>query len=146
MKTGSNDVPILIVDDQKTMLRIVRKLLVAVGFDNVEEARDGASALELLRSKSFKLVISDLNMAPMTGLQLLQEIRADSGLHELPFVMMTTENTAQHEIAAKRQGATVYIAKPFNVGTLREAIEATLAGRSPGQHSLADHRSNSSSL
>jgi two-component system, chemotaxis family, chemotaxis protein CheY len=130
MKTGDRDIPILIVDDYKTMLRVVRKLLAEIGFENVEAAGDGPSALALLRRKPFRLVISDWNMAPMTGLELLKEVRADRELQDLPFVMMTADNSAEHEILAKQEGAATYIVKPFNAGTLRQAIESTLgAGR-----------------
>jgi two-component system, chemotaxis family, chemotaxis protein CheY len=131
MKTGDRDIPILIVDDYKTMLRVVRKLLAAIGFENVEEAGDGPSALALLRRKPFRLVISDWNMAPMTGLELLREVRADRELCELPFVIMTADNSVEHEILAKQQGAATYIVKPFNAGTLRQAIETTLGARHP---------------
>jgi two-component system chemotaxis response regulator CheY len=108
MKTGDRDIPILIVDDYKTMLRVVRKLLAAIGFENVEEAGDGPSALALLRRKPFRLVISDWNMAPMTGLELLQEVRADRALCELPFVIMTADNSAEqcrHLAAGNRDDA-----------------------------------------
>ena len=70
---------VLIVDDYKTMLRIIRNLLKQIEFNNVEEATDGAEALAKLRSGNFGLVISDWNMVPMTGLQLLQEVRAEIG-------------------------------------------------------------------
>jgi two-component system, chemotaxis family, chemotaxis protein CheY len=71
---------VLIVDDYKTMLRIIRNLLKQIEFNNVEDATDGAEALAKLRSGNFGLVISDWNMLPMTGLQLLQEVRADTRL------------------------------------------------------------------
>ena len=78
---------VLIVDDYKTMLRIIRNLLKQLGFNNVDEASDGAEALEKLRAKDYGLVISDWNMEPMTGLQLLKECRADGALKELPFII-----------------------------------------------------------
>lgn len=74
------NMPILIVDDYKTMLRIIRNLLKQLGFTNVDEAMDGGEALTKLRSASFGLVISDWNMEPMTGLELLKEVRADDTL------------------------------------------------------------------
>ena len=83
---------VLIVDDYKTMLRIIRNLLKQIEFNNVEEASDGAEALTKLRGGNFGLVISDWNMAPMTGLQLLQEVRADTRLKSMPFIMITAES------------------------------------------------------
>src|ERR1700752_5462827 len=92
---------VLIGDDYKTMLRIIRNLLKQIDFNNVEEASDGAEALAKLRSGNFGLVISDWNMQPMTGLQLLQEVRADNRLKHLPFIMITAESKAENVIAAK---------------------------------------------
>ncbi|MDI9409233.1 MAG: response regulator [Candidatus Pacebacteria bacterium] len=118
------NMPILIVDDYKTMLRIIRNLLKQLGFDNVDEAMDGSSALQLLRSKSYGLVISDWNMEPMTGLQLLKEVRADARLKHIPFVMVTAESKTENVVAAKEAGVTNYIVKPFNAETLKQKLVA----------------------
>lgn len=117
---------VLIVDDYKTMLRIIRNLLKQLEFDNVEEAMDGQEALAKLRTGSFGLVISDWNMAPMTGLDLLKEVRADARLKEMPFIMITAESKTENVIAAKQAGVSNYIVKPFNAETLREKIEKVL--------------------
>jgi two-component system chemotaxis response regulator CheY len=117
---------VLIVDDYKTMLRIIRNLLKQLEFDNVEEATDGAEALAKLRAGNFGLVISDWNMEPMTGLDLLKEVRADSRLKHLPFIMITAESKTENVIAAKQAGVSNYIVKPFNAETLREKIEKVL--------------------
>jgi two-component system chemotaxis response regulator CheY len=117
---------VLIVDDYKTMLRIIRNLLKQIEFHNVEEATEGAEALARLRAGNFGLVISDWNMQPMTGLQLLQEIRADSKLRTLPFIMVTAESKAENVIAAKQAGVSNYIVKPFNAETLHDKIEKVL--------------------
>ena len=117
---------VLIVDDYKTMLRIIRNLLKQIDFNNVEEATDGSEALSKLRAGSFGLVISDWNMAPMTGLQLLQEVRADSRLKTTPFIMITAESKTENVVAAKQAGVSNYIVKPFNAETLREKIEKVL--------------------
>lgn len=117
---------ILIVDDYKTMLRIIRNLLRQLDFNNVDEATDGAQALAMLRSGSYGLVISDWNMQPMTGLQLLQEVRADGKLRNLPFIMITAESKTENVIAAKQAGVSNYIVKPFNAETLKEKIEKVL--------------------
>ncbi|MBC7434077.1 MAG: chemotaxis response regulator CheY [Rubritepida sp.] len=119
--------PILIVDDYKTMLRIIRNLLKQLDFNNVDEASDGSEALTKLRAGNFGLVISDWNMAPMTGLDLLKEVRADSRLRALPFIMITAESKTENVIAAKQAGVSNYIVKPFNAETLREKIEKVMA-------------------
>ena len=118
---------VLIVDDYKTMLRIIRNLLKQIDFNNVEEASDGADALSKLRGASFGLVISDWNMAPMTGLQLLQEVRADHRLKTTPFIMITAESKTENVVAAKAAGVSNYIVKPFNAETLKDKIEKVLS-------------------
>lgn len=117
---------ILIVDDYKTMLRIVRNLLKQLGFDNVDEASDGAAALSKLRSKKYGLVISDWNMEPMTGYELLKEIRADEQLKPTPFIMVTAESKTDNVIAAKKAGVNNYIVKPFNAETLKTKMSSVL--------------------
>lgn len=118
---------VLIVDDYKTMLRIIRNLLKQLEFENVEEATDGQEALSKLRAGSFGLVISDWNMAPMTGLDLLKEVRADARLKALPFIMITAESKTENVVAAKQAGVSNYIVKPFNAETLRDKIEKVMA-------------------
>jgi two-component system chemotaxis response regulator CheY len=117
---------VLIVDDYKTMLRIIRNLLKQIDFNNVEEATDGADALAKLRAGNYWLVISDWNMAPMTGLQLLQEVRADNRLKHTPFIMVTAESKTENVVAAKAAGVSNYIVKPFNAETLKDKIEKVL--------------------
>jgi|SRR5262245_34761521 two-component system chemotaxis response regulator CheY len=117
---------ILIVDDYKTMLRIVRNLLKQLGFNNVDEATDGSMALQKLREKNFGLVISDWNMEPMTGLQLLREVRADLKLKAMPFIMVTAESKTENVVAAKEAGVNNYIVKPFNAATLKEKIASVI--------------------
>ncbi len=117
---------ILIVDDYKTMLRIMRNLLKQLNFNNVDEASDGAMALEKLRGKNYGLVISDWNMEPMTGLQLLKEVRADDKLKSMPFIMVTAESKSENVIAAKQAGVSNYIVKPFNADTLKGKMSSVL--------------------
>ncbi len=117
---------VLIVDDYKTMLRIIRNLLKQLGFNNIDEATDGSAALQKLRDKTYGLVISDWNMEPMTGLQLLQEVRADGELKAMPFVMITAESKTENVIAAKQAGVNNYIVKPFNAATLKSKLQSVL--------------------
>jgi two-component system chemotaxis response regulator CheY len=117
---------VLIVDDYKTMLRIIRNLLKQIEFNNVEEATDGAAALVKLRAGNYGLVISDWNMAPISGLELLQEVRADIRLKSTPFIMVTAESKTENVVAARQAGVSSYIVKPFNAATLRDKIEKVL--------------------
>ena len=117
---------ILFVDDYRTMLRIIRNLLKQIGFDNVDEATDGSMALKKMREKSYGLVISDWNMEPMTGLQLLKEVRADAKLKHTPFIMVTAESKTENVIAAKQAGVNNYIVKPFNAATLKMKLSAVI--------------------
>jgi len=118
--------PILIVDDYKTMLRIVRNLLKQLGFNNVDEATDGAMALEKSRAKPYGLIISDWNMEPMTGYEFLKEVRADNQLKDTPFIMVTAESKTDNVVAAKKAGVNNYIVKPFNAATLKTKLVAVL--------------------
>jgi two-component system chemotaxis response regulator CheY len=117
---------ILIVDDYKTMLRIIRNLLKQLGFDNVDEATDGSMALQKCREQSYGLIISDWNMEPMTGLQFLKEVRADEKLKATPFIMVTAESKTENVIAAKQAGVNNYIVKPFNAETLKKKMSAVI--------------------
>ena len=116
--------PILIVDDYSRMLRIIRSLLRQLGYEQVEEAADGASALGKLRQKPFSLVISDWNMEPMSGLELLREVRADPALTALSFIMVTAEARAAKIAEAQRAGVSGYIIKPFGAEALNLKIAA----------------------
>lgn len=117
---------VLIVDDYKTMLRILRNLLRQLNFNNVDEATDGSMALQKLRQEPFGMVISDWNMEPMTGIQLLREVRGDEKLKHLPFIMITAESKSENVIAAKEAGVSNYIVKPFNAETLKTKMVSVL--------------------
>ena len=119
--------PILVVDDYKTMIRIIRNLLKQLGFDDVDEASDGTEALGKMKERRYGLVISDWNMEPMTGYELLKHVRADTGLNKTPFIMVTAESKTENVIAAKKAGVNNYIVKPFNAQTLKGKIEAVFS-------------------
>jgi two-component system chemotaxis response regulator CheY len=97
-----------------------------LGFQNVEEASDGRQALDKMRGSRFGLVISDWNMEPMTGYELLKEVRADQGLKSTPFIMVTAESKTENVIAAKQAGVNNYIVKPFNAETLKGKLKTVL--------------------
>jgi two-component system chemotaxis response regulator CheY len=117
---------IFVVDDYATMRRITRNLLSQIGHTEVDEAGDGMSALQKLRESKYDLVISDWNMEPITGLQLLKEIRADVKLNPIPFIMVTAESKTENVIEAKQAGVNNYIVKPFNADTLKRKIQSVL--------------------
>lgn len=112
----------LIVDDFSTMRRIVRNLLKELGYTNVDEAEDGAMALNKLRSDSFDFVISDWNMPVMDGLTMLKTIRADDQLSKMPVLLVTAEAKKENIVAAAEAGANGYIVKPFTAATLDEKL------------------------
>ena len=116
--------PVLVVDDYTTMLRIIRNLLQQIGFENVDDAGDGSAALAKMREKPYGLVISDWNMEPMTGYELLRQVRSDPDLAATPFIMVTAESKTDNVIAAKKAGVNNYIVKPFNALTLKSKIDA----------------------
>jgi two-component system chemotaxis response regulator CheY len=117
---------VLIVDDYKTMLNIIRTLLNQLGFSNIYEATDGATALQKLREANFGLVIADWNMEPVSGLQLLKDVRADTRLKTLPFIMVTAESKTENVVAARAAGVNNYILKPFTAATLKQKIVAVM--------------------
>ena len=117
---------ILVVDDYQTMIRIVTNLLKQLGFNNVDFATDGSTALEKLRAGKYGLVISDWNMEPMTGLQLLKEVRSDERLKDMPFIMVTAESKTENVVAAKQAGVNNYIVKPFNADTLKKKMSSVI--------------------
>jgi two-component system chemotaxis response regulator CheY len=120
------NMPILIVDDYNTMRRIIKNLMKQLGFENTDEAADGNEALTKLKEKTFKLIISDWNMEPMTGFELLQKVRADANLKDIPFLMVTAESKPENVVAAKQAGVSNYIVKPFNAETLKGKLVAIL--------------------
>ena len=117
-------IPVLIVDDYNTMVRIIRNLLRQLGFEHIDDANDGSTALAKMQQRKYGLVISDWNMEPMTGYDLLQQVRSDPGLATTPFIMVTAESKTENVIAAKKAGVSNYIVKPFNAQTLKSKIEA----------------------
>jgi two-component system chemotaxis response regulator CheY len=118
---------ILIVDDYNTMLRIIKNLLKQLGFSNVDEATDGSMALGMVKVKSYGLIISDWNMEPMTGIELLREVRgSEAAYKDTKFIMITAESKTENVIAAKQAGVNNYIVKPFNAETLKQKMVSVI--------------------
>ena len=116
---------VLVVDDYLNMRRLMRNMLRQIGVRDSDEAADGPAALDRLRERSYDLIISDWNMEPMSGLQLLQTMRGDQHLCRIPFIMVT--GTPEAADRAKEIGAEGIIVKPFSAGALKEALERALA-------------------
>ena len=122
---------VLVVDDYSTMRRIIRNLLTQIGYTDIDEASDGNDALQKLRQVHYGLVISDWNMEPMTGYDLLKQVRSDDKLKSTPFIMVTAESKTDNVIAAKKAGVDNYIVKPFNAATLQQKINSVMTPAKP---------------
>ena len=122
-----SEIKILVVDDYREMVTIIRRMLLLFGFIEIDDANDGPSALVKLRDGTYDLVISDFIMQPMDGLGLLREIRADAALRALPFIMVSASPEERDIVAAKEAGVTAYILKPFTTALLRQRMDAALA-------------------
>ncbi|MDF1720490.1 MAG: response regulator [Minwuia sp.] len=123
--------PVLVVDDYRDIVRLLTNLLRQLGFSDVDGATNGAEALRKLRKREHALILADWNMEPMTGLQLLREIRADAAMQDLPFIMVTGESKTEYVVTAKRAGVSNYIVKPFNLQAVQDRIEATVGAFAP---------------
>lgn len=125
---ADSELPVLVVDDNRTMLRIVRSLLFKLGFLRVDEALDGAAALAKMRDKRYGLVIADWNMETMSGFELLRQVRADDSLKQIPFIIMTAEARGENVVAARKVHVDNFIVKPFNASTLKAKMDEACAG------------------
>ncbi len=114
---------ILVVDDFSTMRRIVKNVLKQLGYDNVEEAEDGAQAFNKLKTGGFGFMVSDWNMPNMDGLDLLKSVRADADLKDLPILMVTAEAEKEKVVTAIKAGVNNYIVKPFTAEVFSEKME-----------------------
>lgn len=117
---------VLVVDDYKAMVRIVRGMLNQLGFVNVDDAPDGAAAMALLKEKDYGLVLSDWNMQPVTGLELLKQVRAEERTKKTPFVMVTAEAKVENVIAARQAGVNNYVIKPFTLAVLKQKLTSVV--------------------
>ncbi len=116
------EMKILVVDDFATMRRIIKNILRQLGYKNIEEADDGATALPMLKAQHFDMIVSDWNMPKMSGLELLKAVRADPQLSALPFLMVTAEAQKENVIEAVKAKVSNYIIKPFTAETLAEKL------------------------
>lgn len=119
----NKDMKILVVDDFSTMRRIIKNLLRDLGFSNADEADDGNTALPMLQTGKYDFLVTDWNMPGMTGIELLQHVRADDNLKSLPVLMVTAEAKRDQIVAAAQAGVNGYVVKPFTAAVLKEKIE-----------------------
>lgn len=119
-------IKIIIVDDFATMRRIIRNILKQLGYTNIEEADDGATALPMIQSNKYDLIVSDWNMPQMSGLELLKAVRSDPAVAHTPFLMVTAEAQKENIIEAVKAKVNNYIIKPFTADTLSEKLEKVL--------------------
>ena len=117
-----SDLKFLVVDDFSTMRRIVRGLLKEMGCNNVDEAEDGAVALQMIKTNRYDFVVSDINMPNMNGFDLLQALKADNSLKHIPVLMVTAEARKEDILLAAQSGAAGYVVKPFTKATLEEKV------------------------
>jgi two-component system, chemotaxis family, chemotaxis protein CheY len=119
-------IPILVVDDSPTTVKIISNLVRDVGYTNIDQVNDGASALDRLREKRYGLVLSDWDMAPMNGTELIQQVRKEPMNSSTLVIMITAKGDAD---ISWLSGADGYLTKPFKAHDLREKIEEVQAQR-----------------
>ncbi|MEA1933652.1 MAG: response regulator [Thermodesulfobacteriota bacterium] len=122
----TTNMKVLVVDDFATMRRIVKNILKQLGYNNIVEADDGTTALEILEKEKVDLIISDWNMPKMTGLDLLKNVRGNAEMADTPFIMVTAEAQQDNIILAVKAKVSQYIVKPFTAETLGEKIDKVL--------------------
>lgn len=122
-----DDLKLLIVEDREVMLKIIRRLLVQLGFNDIDGAANGLKALERLRENTYDLILSDWNMDEMSGFELLKHVRADPRTADIPFILVTAEAKPENIMAAKAAGANAYLLKPFKLDMLQKTIDDVLS-------------------
>jgi len=119
----NTNINILIVDDFATMRKIIKNILLQLGFKDILEADDGTTALELLKKQKVDLIISDWNMPKMPGIELLKTVRKNEDLKDIKFIMVTAEAQKESVVEAIKHGVNQYVIKPFTPETLKEKLE-----------------------
>lgn len=122
------DIKILVVDDMSTMRKIIKNMLGQIGFTNITEADDGATAWPMIENgikegSPYEFIVSDWNMPQLSGLDLLKKVRATPGLEKLPFLMITAEAEQGNVVIAVKAGVSNFIVKPFSAAVLKEKID-----------------------
>jgi two-component system chemotaxis response regulator CheY len=123
MPSYDMNMKILCVDDFSTMRRIMKNILKQLGFQNIEEAENGAEAFEKVKAGGFGFVITDWNMPVLDGLGLLKKVRSDPELKFLPVLMVTAEAEKDKVVTAIQAGVNNYIVKPFTATMLKDKMD-----------------------
>ena len=116
------DASVLIVDDYQALISDMKAMLAQLGFKKIDTADDGNKAIAMLKQQSYDLVISDWNMEPLTGLELLRAVRSNEAMAKIPFLMVTTQSRTDTITTAKQAGANGCLVKPFDAGVLRSKV------------------------
>jgi two-component system chemotaxis response regulator CheY len=127
--TGRADLRILIVEDREVMLKIIRRLLVQLGFVHVDQAENGIKAFEMVKANTYDLILSDWNMDGMSGFELLKLVRAEEKTAKTPFILVTAESKPENILAAKAAGASAYLLKPFKLDMLEKTVQHVLGAK-----------------
>ncbi|WP_127717430.1 response regulator [Halobacteriovorax sp. HLS] len=119
---------ILVIDDMATMRKIIKNMLTQIGFTNISEADDGATAWPMIQDAlgtdaPYEFIVSDWNMPQMSGLDLLKHVRDTEELKKLPFLMITAEAEQGNVVIAVKAGVSNFIVKPFSAAVLKDKIE-----------------------
>jgi two-component system chemotaxis response regulator CheY len=135
--TAREDLELLIVEDRQVMLKIIRRLLVQLGYARVDEAANGLCALEKIGQKRYDIILSDWNMDGMSGFELLKHLRADPGTRDTPFILVTAESKPENILAAKVAGASGYLVKPFKLDVLEKTLDHVIEANGFAMHGMA---------
>ena len=121
-------ITLLIVDDSMTMRAVIKKVVQMSGFEAEAylEAGSGADAIEVLAREKVDLVLSDINMPEMSGIEMLQKVKADPGLSSIPVIMISTEGSEERISEALESGAAGYLKKPFQPEEVRALLDENL--------------------
>ena len=122
--TATMPLDVLIVDDSAAIRKILQRVLrqTDLPLGEIHEAGDGTEAVEILRTRSFGLVLSDINMPQMDGLQLLARVKEMEHMKNVPVIMITTEGGLGKVMEAVQLGATGYVRKPFTAEQIKEKL------------------------
>jgi two-component system chemotaxis response regulator CheY len=117
---------VLLIDDEIMMITVMTRILERLGYKDVDYAADGLTAIEKMRARPYGLVICDWHMEPISGYDVLRQVRGDADLRDIPFIIATTQTVMQNAVAAKTAGVNAYLIKPFTPGSLQRAIESAI--------------------